>query len=519
MGLSWIAVYVSVWLWLFHEVDILFGSRKKDLVDKTGDKVSIFWKIDFVIDWLPKFMRPPRTDRRGRDCRTNMHWENPLNGSTIDGESTNDNFGRGNRRTVVWPDEFASVPDGNAIMEGVMDTSPCVIPFSTPKGTQTEFRRLNQNKDWGYIFCHWSEHPEKRIGLYRVTDVKGEKKLEIIDKDWHNENPDYEFIMEPGLREGLRSVWYDVQWRQRSRLQLAQEVDGDDNASANQFFDVVIVSRIMEDNTLPAVDRGDLIYSTETYKPENWRANQNGLFKLWFIPKEFEQDGLKKYRPDAKKQFSVGADIAVGTGASNSTLHVIDNDTKETVATFACPNMRPHQFAELTVAFCLWMNEAYLIWESNGPGKEFGQRVMELGYRNVYYRRQEDSLKKTQTDVAGWWSSGGIDGSKRQLLGELSRAVECGEFKVLDVETLGECPEIVLLDDGSVGHSAEKNNPDSSGAKSNHADRVIAAALAWKGACMRPYEEEREEEERPSYECAKRRRLEWEDEQRKAEEW
>lgn len=514
VGFTWMVCYVAMHYFLFDEnSSILFGSRKKEFVDKRGDRKCIFWKLDHTIKWLPRFLTPPVLNNKGERARTEMHWENFLNGATIDGESTNEDFGRGDRRTAVFPDEFASVKRGADIMAAVRDTSPCVIPFSTPKGTNTEFFRLNQNQTWGYMFVHWSEIPGKRDGLYRVNH---DHTIEILDKAWHKKHPGYAFASEPGLFKGLRSPWYDREALSRSRLQLAQEVDGDDNASGNQFMDTVRIQEILDDVCMPPISVGNLLYNTETYEPVNWHDTRHGLVKLWDT---LTKDEAGIFRPDKAGEFSVGVDVAVGTGASNSTFHVTNKRTMTTFATFASPNIRPASFAELVVPICKWLNNAYLVWEANGPGREFGQRVMELGYMNVYFRRREESLSKQHTDTPGWWSTGGIDGSKRQLLGEYARLLETGEFTNLDEDSVKECMEIVIQDDGGVGHSGETGGEDPAGARSNHADRVISAALSVKGAFINPASRPDEKEDEPPMNSHRARRLQYEEQLRGASEW
>ena len=50
MGASWICITTAVWQWLFRPgSQILLTSRVEDLVDRTGDPDTLFWKIDYII--------------------------------------------------------------------------------------------------------------------------------------------------------------------------------------------------------------------------------------------------------------------------------------------------------------------------------------------------------------------------------------------------------------------------------------------------------------------------------------
>ena len=46
MGASWLTVALTYWHWLFESGShMLLASRVEDLVDKTGDPDSLFWKV------------------------------------------------------------------------------------------------------------------------------------------------------------------------------------------------------------------------------------------------------------------------------------------------------------------------------------------------------------------------------------------------------------------------------------------------------------------------------------------
>jgi len=88
MGASWLCLIFLHWLWLFRDQpsEIREMSRKEGLVD--GDSDSLFWKHDYINQWLPSWMCPPGVLVRGRDGRTKLHVVNEITGSTIAGEAT-----------------------------------------------------------------------------------------------------------------------------------------------------------------------------------------------------------------------------------------------------------------------------------------------------------------------------------------------------------------------------------------------------------------------------------------------
>ena len=121
MGASWMLLLVFEWRWHFKQLQsFLLVSRKEDLVDKSGDPKSLFWKIDFILQHQPRWMLPNYT-------RQKLHLHNEDRGCTIDGESTTGDVARGDRRTAIGLDEFASFEDGYAAEAATGDATNCRI--------------------------------------------------------------------------------------------------------------------------------------------------------------------------------------------------------------------------------------------------------------------------------------------------------------------------------------------------------------------------------------------------------
>jgi len=178
------------------------------------------------------------------------------------------------------------------------------------------------------------------------------------------------------------------------------------------------------------------------------------------------------------RPYAVACDIATGTGSSNSVLSGGCPQTGEKLLEFVDPRIPPHKFAILTLATARWLSdgneEAFIIWEANGPGRIFGDEITEAGARNIYYKEQLGTLSPTKTDFPGWSST---RETKLELLGNYRKAVESGFFINRSRFALDECREYVYMANGSVAHSKSENKVDPSSARENHGDRVIADAL------------------------------------------
>ena len=68
-------------------------------------------------------------------------------------------------------------------------------------------------------------------------------------------------------------------------------------------------------------------------------------------------------------------------------MFVMDTVTGQQVGEFATNTVRPEAFADMSIAASKGCNNAYLIWEMNGPpGGAFKKQILERKYPYIYYR-------------------------------------------------------------------------------------------------------------------------------------
>ena len=465
MGASWLCVSAFEWCWHWREgLSFLMVSRVEDYVDQAGNPKALFWKFDYLLDYQPAWLRPIGYDRARH--RRKMHAENPATGSVVDGESTTGRVARGDRRTAILLDEFAAVEQGHGVLKATRDATKCRIFNSTPDGTNNAFydmRETNIRK----LRLHWTEHPVKAAGLY-TTDDDG--NLKVLDPDGYPEG------YEPILDGKLRSPWYDEECeRCVSSQEVAQELDIDYLGSGYQYFRSETIQERIRQYARPPVVIGDLEYDADTAEPIRFVENPNGHIQLWCLLG-------RENKPSAIHKISMGGDISAGTGASNSCLAAYDIVTNEKVLEYVNPYIRPEELAKVAVAIARWLGNAFLIWESNGPGRQFGSRVVELGYGHIFYRQREEAISKNVSDIPGWAST---KETKLVLMGAYRAALEKGDCVNRSKEALDETLEYIFTPDSSIEHSRATRKVDPSGAKSNHGDRVMADALAWRGIAER----------------------------------
>jgi hypothetical protein len=453
MGATWLCLVCLEWRWHFFDgQSFLCTSRTEDLVDAPEDPDSLFWKLCYFIRKQPGWLQPMYT-------KTALHLGNDENGSTIDGCSTTSDSARGGRRTGIFLDEFASVPNGRAMLAAVADATNCRIFNSTPKGTGTAFYLQQKNPTTKKIELHWSRHPLKSAGLY--CGKKDGTGFEYIDRKYHWPK-NYPFIFD-GKK---RSPWYDEQCARRaSKLEIAQELDMDDLASGSQWFDQDVLDSLIK-SCAREPERGNLVI--EDGRLKRFEADTKGFMQLWI--------SLEANKPPSDRQYVIGGDISAGTGASNSSLSIGDISTHEKIGEYTRPDLLPEAFALHAVALAMWFNNAHLIWERNGPGAIFAKAVRRLGYGKVYYAKNEQGFKGKVSDVPGWMPT---PKNKEDLLGSYRSALASSSFINRSKPALLEACEYVRDPSGAPAHAATLDAEDPSGARSQHGDRVIADALCY----------------------------------------
>lgn len=484
MGASWLNVSLGAWFLLFRRgVSAMMVSRNEDLVDARGNPDSLFWKIDFMLRHCPSWMAP-------RMDRTSMHIANPSNGSVIDGASTTGDVGRGGRRTFILMDEFAAFETraGYDAASATLSTTRCRIFNSTPKGSANAFHDVCHNPATRVIRLHWSRHPGKNAGLYTSerSAATGRFEVSLLD-DWRGMVDVRDGEAEGGVRRvlfpdgypfvldgKLRSPWYDAECaRCVTKAEIGQELDIDFLGSDYQFFDPAAVDRYKARFCRRPESVGTLVYDADGCVPVNFIDDPKGLMSLW-IP--LGRDG----RPPHGRKYVLGADVSAGTGASNSTMAVYEENTNEKVMEYANPSILPDDFGRLVVAAARFFNEALVVPDRSGPtGEVMVARMRSEGYEGRIYRRKNaKKIGQPVTDEVGVWLN---PQARTTVLMQYRSAIADAAVVNRSSRAMDECLAFICRMDGSIEHSASANAKDPGGARSNHGDIVIADALAWTG--------------------------------------
>ena len=92
--------------------------------------------------------------------------------------------------------------------------------------------------------------------------------------------------------------------------------------------------------------------------------------------------------------------------------------------------------------------QMFVGYEANGPGEDFHRDLLRNGYHAIYKRRTTTRLVDRRGKDFGWRSD---PRTKRQLLTNLSRAMERDEIEIPSRPGLAEMLDYVFYPDGSIG--------------------------------------------------------------------
>lgn len=428
--------------WVFRRMQsFLLLSAKEDRVDNKGDKSSLFWKLDHMLDRLPWWMRPP--------CdRAKLRFANAENDSVFIGESTNADAGRGGVQTAVLADEVGAMPNAESVIDAIGPLTETLFLVSTPQGAYGAFYKkycdwMKDAPSW-VVLLHWTMHAEFSKGLYFTNDpISG-----YYDPAWNGKKP--------------RSPWYDKEClKLTGPRRIAQELDIAFNEAGGSYFEVELIDRLLKQCRKPA-RVGEIEFDEDTFEPK-WAERTNGRFSVWCPISE------KKLPP--RGRYGIGFDIASGKGgsmSSQSTISVLDLDSGQKVAQFKHDRIPPSRLAKLGVAVAKWFWDAKIIWGRQGPGSEFEVEITRYCRYFNFFRTKDDKpgFPETGTD------------NRSAMFGDYRQALHDNRFKNPAQDAVEELRQFIYASDGSIQHSqAIQKDMDPEHKGKLHGDLVIADAL------------------------------------------
>lgn len=491
MGWTWLVCGLIVWYTVLHgDFHSLMISRKEEEVDRKNDPDTLYWKVRYMMsgERMPSWLL-------GKFDDSERNIFNPATGSSIAGESTNQDVGKSGRRDLAFVDEAGAISMLDMIVMGLMDTVTSMLLVSTPKAG-SYFNRMVSMPGWEHAQMAWYEHPEKGAG--RVFARRD-------DPLWNElvSNPVYSRHRCFDNRDGFwTSAWHQRQMAERSPRDMSENVEMDLAGAGDMVFPPDEVARAQDLYQCAATYRGEIFFAhtvtesgmgSPTVEPEElyegdkrlkrrdhreirWVDSGAGRWKLFV---EIERDHNNILRPPQDRMYVIGADPGDGRRGANGTIAIYD-DKGEHCASWTSSNYSARDQARMMVAAATWfggLSHPLLIWETNGVGGSMTSTLdVKLAYVRLFQRRRENVRVKSLKPELGWGSSAT---TKRILLDDFGDAVSKGDMRPKEREVYEEMGVFIINDKGRVCQSTHADLK--SEAMEAHGDRVVAHALCWLG--------------------------------------
>jgi hypothetical protein len=202
----------------------------------------------------------------------------------------------------------------------------------------------------------------------------------------------------------------------------------------------------------------------------SFHPDNKGVFSIW-------------EEPEFGHSYVMGADPSQGVGKDRGAAYVMDQKTGNFVARL-WGQFDPADFAIELQKVATYYNKAFINPEVNNHGHVVVHALTTKGYRNLYRRKEIDSLTNQPTQKVGFLTT---SESKIMITEKLKTALKSGKTKVYDNDLVNELTNFVQFA-SKTGRSLRRGASHNS-----HDDLVMAAALTEEMNQSRPYESEANE--------------------------
>lgn len=353
-------------------------------------------------------------------------------------------FGRGSDITDYHLSEFAHWDDPEvltAVEEALMDDAEGVIE-TTANGInfahQLWKKAVQNNSRYKAIFIPWVLDD-----TYRIKGVQGFNDLSKEEKD---------------LVDIFNCDMEQIAWRRKKRRDMSQvelfpqeyPVTAEEAfiSSSAMVFDWISLMEHEKFCKQPGW-RGLLIDAGEEVR---FKPVDNGNLRIWKMPTQ-------------NHTYVIGADVAEGIkNGCFSTAEIIDINEMEQVGEYP-GHIAPDEFGDTLATLGRYYNNALLIPESwPGVGAVTMQKLIGLGYSNLWKREKSDYSYKSKDQLYGWETT---KRTKPLMIHKLSEGIKDFRIKIRSSALIDEMRSFV--------YDGESMEPQ----EGCYSDRVMGFAIAW----------------------------------------
>lgn len=352
-GITELISLFCLWYAMYHQNKSINIISIKDITAK-----KVLRKIKFMYRNLPDHLKVQIVNGRAKDLGTSSEIEF-ANGSLISSIPTTEEAGRSESLSLLVIDEAAIVRWANQIWAAAfptLSTGGRAILNSTPYGIGNFFHKTwveacSGGNSFTPLRLKWQMHPER-------------------DMDWYNE-------MSAAL--GPRRT--------------AQEIDGDFLTSGSSVFDLLDIRAIEDslDEFIPIDIKGDPLFKP-LFKGDIRALNQN----------------LKIFcKPDPKRKYTIGADVATGRARDYSAFTIFD-DLGEEAGSFKM-KLPVNEYSLLLGRLGMIFNRATLAPEANDIGLAVTSKLQEDKYPRLHYSvklvKEKGKKRPKEEKIPGWYTT------------------------------------------------------------------------------------------------------------------
>lgn len=182
-GVSWLSIALGCTLCLHYTgLNIGYGSRKAEYVDKKGAPKSLFYKARKFMQFIPPEFNGGWHERRDAPL---FRLTFQATESTMTGEG-GDNIGRGDRASIYFVDEAAYLEQPESVEAALSQTTNCQQDISSVHGSANPFAiKRHSGKVEVFIF-DWTEDPRKDGAWYQkqVDELDEVVVAQEIDRNY-----------------------------------------------------------------------------------------------------------------------------------------------------------------------------------------------------------------------------------------------------------------------------------------------------------------------------------------------
>lgn len=423
---------------------------------------QLFSKIEFAYENLPKALfddleRVKNTAIRGKKLTFGKGLDSEFHVDT----ANNKGLGRGFTFQRCHLSELAFWEKIEDVFYGLMAAlgkragTEAVIE-STANGLGTFHykmckRAMDGESMWVFFFIGWPEDPDTHLLKCPEDWVFSKEERDLAKK--HNLTRDQLYWRYITIEDECNG---DVE-----KFKQEYPIDPDEAfiVSGNPFFGPKAIKNAI-DGVKDPVNWGDI--ELVDGKPKLVRGRDEGVDKelaKWWIWKT----------PETGHAYSIGADVAGGTGKDFSAAHILDLTTEEYVATFR-GKLDPDEFAYQLRWMGLTYNVALVAPEKNGEGRATLLTLLKtLQYPRIFFHQDQEDWSGGVNYSYGWRTT---VRSRPVMLSQLASAMREQKPKLWCERTVREMASFIRVE------STINSTRLAEAAEGTNDDMVISAGIA-----------------------------------------